>query len=125
MSLSINMENHEPKSWSYFQKLAQDGIGNASLIDQDHLGFSPAIVGDNRAQHVTPLTTDEVPLNRAEFHLNFGEEIQKDLHGENGTETTVQQSNYDQSQINDTESMQFDAMLDNLRAQDSEYEARF
>jgi hypothetical protein len=125
MSLSINMENHEPKSWSYFQKLAQDGIGNASLIDQDHLGFSPAIVGDNRAQHVTPSTTDEVPLNRAEFHLNFGEEIQKDLHGENGTETTVQQSNYDQSQINDTESMQFDAMLDNLRAQDSEYEARF
>ncbi|XP_045799704.1 probable serine/threonine-protein kinase DDB_G0267686 [Trifolium pratense] len=122
VGLSINMENHEPKSWSYFQKLAQDGIGNASLIDQDHLGFSPAIVGDNRAQHVTPLTTDEVPLNRAEFHLNFGEEMQKDLHGENATETTVLQSNYDQSQINDTESMQFDAMLDNLRAQDSEYE---
>ncbi|GAU47117.1 hypothetical protein TSUD_98940 [Trifolium subterraneum] len=122
MGLSINMENHEPKSWSYFQKLAQDGIGNASLIDQDHLGFSPDIAGDNRTEHVTPLTTDEVPLNRAEFHLNFGEEMQKDLHGENGTETTVLQSNYDQSQINDTESMQFDAMLDNLRAQDSEYE---
>lgn len=127
IGLSINMENHEPRSWSYFQKLAQDGIDNdnASLIDQDHLGFSPAIVGDNRAQHVTPLTTDEDPLNRAEFHLNFGDEIQKDLHGENGTETTGLKTNYDPSQINDTESMQFDAMLDNLRAQESHYEVRF
>ncbi|CAK8534702.1 unnamed protein product [Lathyrus sativus] len=124
IGLSIKMENHEPKSWSYFQKLAQDGIDNdnASLIDQDHLGFSPAIVGDIRAQHVTPLTTDEVPLNRAEFHLNFGEEVQKDLHGENGTETTGLKTNYDQSQAKDTESMQFDAMLDNLRAQESHYE---
>jgi len=122
MGLSINMENHEPKSWSYFQKLAQEGNDNASLIDQDHLGFSPGVVGDHRAQHVAPLTTDEVPLNRAEFHLNFGEEIQKDMHGENEAETTVLKSNYDQSQINDTESMQFGAMIENLRAEESEYE---
>ncbi|XP_004488776.1 uncharacterized protein [Cicer arietinum] len=125
MSLSINMENPDPKRWSYFQKLAQEGVDNASLIDQDHLVFSPAIgkvVGDNRAQHITPLTTDEVPLNHAEFHLNFGEEIQKDLHGKNGTETTILKSDYDQSQINETESMQFDAMLENVRAQESEYE---
>lgn len=122
MGLSINMENHEPKSWSYFQKLAQEGNENASLIDQDRLGFSPGVVGDNRDQHVAPLTTDEDPLNRAEFHLNFGEEIQKDLHGENEVETTVLKSNYDQSQINDTESMQFGAMIENLRAEESEYE---
>lgn len=43
--LSMNMENHEPKRWSYFQKLAQDGYceNNVSLIDQDHIGFVPSL----------------------------------------------------------------------------------
>ncbi|KAK7243820.1 hypothetical protein RIF29_38632 [Crotalaria pallida] len=109
VGLSINMENHEPKRWSYFQKLAQ-GLDNVSLIDQDHLGYSPAIgeVGDNRSQHGTHLTTDEAN--------------QKDLHGRNGTETTALNSNYDHSQVKDTESMQFGAMMENLRAQESEYD---
>ncbi|XP_061351634.1 uncharacterized protein LOC133296625 isoform X2 [Gastrolobium bilobum] len=125
VGLSINMENHEPKPWSYFQKLAQEGIDNVSLIDQDHLGFLPAVgtmVGDNGTQHVAPLTTDEVSLNHAESHLNFGEENQEDIHGKIGKETSVLKSNYDHSQVNDTESMQFDAMLENLRAQESESE---
>ncbi|KAK7324253.1 hypothetical protein VNO77_27783 [Canavalia gladiata] len=125
VGLSINMENHEPKRWSYFHKLAQEGIDNVSLIDQDHLGFSPAmgkVAGDNRAQHMTPLTTDEVSSNHAESHLDFVEEKRRDLHGRIGAETTVLKPNYDHSQMNDTESMQFDAMMENLRAQESEYE---
>lgn len=123
--LSINMENHDPKRWSYFHKLAQDGIGNVSLLDQDHLGFSPAtgkVVGDNGAQHVRPLTTDEVSLNQAESHFNLGEENQEDVHGRIGTEIPVPGSNYEHPQVNDTDSVQFDAMMENLRARDSEYE---
>ncbi|OIW11684.1 hypothetical protein TanjilG_12203 [Lupinus angustifolius] len=109
VGLSVNMENHEPKRWSYFQKLAQ-GLDNVSLIDQDHPGLSPALreLGDNRTQHVTPLTTDE--------------ENQKDLHGRNGTESNALKSNYDHSEVKDTESMQFGAMIENLRAHESEYE---
>ncbi|KAE9585018.1 putative protein kinase TKL-Pl-6 family [Lupinus albus] len=109
LGLSVNMENHEPKRWSYFQKLAQ-GLDNVSLIDQDHPGLSPTLreVGDNRTEHVTPLTTDE--------------EKQKDLHGRNGTESNALKSNYDHSEVKDTESMQFSAMIENLRAHESEYE---
>ncbi|CAJ1958118.1 unnamed protein product [Sphenostylis stenocarpa] len=122
VGLSVNMENHEPKRWSYFQKLAQEGIDNVSLIDQDHLGFSPVVgkmVGDDRAQHVTPLTTDDVSLNHAESHLDFVENT-GDLHGKLGADT---KSNYDHSQANEKKSMQFDVMTDNIRAQESEYEA--
>ncbi|KAJ1404688.1 Serine-threonine/tyrosine-protein kinase, catalytic domain [Sesbania bispinosa] len=124
IGLSINMENHEPKRWSYFQKLAQEGLDNVSLIDQDHLGFPPMIgkTGDNRDHHAMPLTTDGVPLDHEDSHLNFGEENQEDLHRRIGIETTVLKSNYDQSQLTDTESMQFDAMMENLRAHESEYE---
>ncbi|KAE9621502.1 putative protein kinase TKL-Pl-6 family [Lupinus albus] len=109
VGLSVNMENHDPKRWSYFQRLAQ-GLDNVSLIDQDHPGFSPTLreVEDNRTQHVTPLTTDE--------------ENQKGLYGRNGTETIALKSNYDQSEVKDTESMQFEAMIENVRAQESEYE---
>ncbi|XP_019432333.1 PREDICTED: uncharacterized protein LOC109339365 [Lupinus angustifolius] len=125
VGLSINMENHEPKSWSYFQILAQEGLENVSLIDQDHLGFSPVIgkSGDNIAHHFMPLTTDGFPLDHADSHLSYGEENQ-DLHPRIGTETNVLSSNYDESRslVKDTESMQFDAIMESLRAPESEYE---
>ncbi|KAF9604085.1 hypothetical protein IFM89_002760 [Coptis chinensis] len=40
--LSMNMENHDPKHWSFFQKLAQDEFvrNDVFLMDQDHLGYS-------------------------------------------------------------------------------------
>ncbi|XP_020983395.1 serine/threonine-protein kinase STE20 isoform X1 [Arachis duranensis] len=110
VGLSINMENHEPKHWSYFHKLAQEGLDNVSLIDQDH-GFSGEmgkVEEDNRTQHVTPLAAEE--------------KYQNDLDGRIGTETAVPESNYDHSQLNDAESMQFDAMMENARAQESEFE---
>ncbi|KAL2473958.1 uncharacterized protein Fot_49694 [Forsythia ovata] len=39
--LSLNME-HEPKHWSFFQKLAKDDFvrKDVSLMDQDHLSLS-------------------------------------------------------------------------------------
>ncbi|XP_027353823.1 uncharacterized protein LOC113864388 isoform X2 [Abrus precatorius] len=124
VGLSINMENHEPKRWSYFQKLALEGLDNVSLIDQDHLAFSPVIgkAGDNQTHLAMPLTTDGVPLHHEDSHLNFGDENHEDLHRRTGTETTVSKSNYDPSQLKDSESMQFDAMMENLQTQESEFE---
>ncbi|KAL2326093.1 hypothetical protein Fmac_025151 [Flemingia macrophylla] len=123
VGLSINMENHEPKRWSYFHKLAQ-GLDNVSLIDQDHLGFSPVMgkTGDNRTHHVTPLATDGVPRPHDDSHLNFSDENQDDLHRRIEAETAVLKSNYNQSQPKDEESMQFDAMMENLRTHESEFE---
>ncbi|MED6182867.1 hypothetical protein PIB30_032790 [Stylosanthes scabra] len=109
VGLSINVKNHEPTPWEYFHKLAQEGLNNVSLIDQDHVGFSPAVEnveGDGGAQLVTPLTT--------------GEMNQKDLHGRVGTETTILKPN--DPLVKDTESMQFNAMMENIRAQESGFE---
>ncbi|KAK4253535.1 hypothetical protein QN277_010196 [Acacia crassicarpa] len=123
VSVSIAMENHEPKPWSYFHKLAQD---NVSLIDQDH-DFSPAPgneVGNNKIHLITPVMNDGVSLEHVKPHPNFGEENQKDVHGMTETETVELQSNYGHhSQVKETESMQFDAMMGNIiRAQESEHE---
>lgn len=39
---SVNMQNHEPKNWSFFRNLAQDEFKHKefSLIDQDHVGYT-------------------------------------------------------------------------------------
>ncbi|XP_021901116.1 uncharacterized protein LOC110817034 isoform X2 [Carica papaya] len=120
--LSLNMENHEPKRWSYFQKLAQEEFRqkDVSLIDQDHLGFSSALrdinEGDNGTYHFTHLTRDEVSVDHVDSQLNFGDD-EKHLPAR-----TVAVSEFDQSQVKVTESMHFDVMMDNLRAPVSEYE---
>lgn len=43
--MSLNMQNEEPKHWSFFQKLAGDEFvrKDISLIDQDHVAFSPGL----------------------------------------------------------------------------------
>ncbi|KAF3948158.1 hypothetical protein ACB098_11G019800 [Castanea mollissima] len=108
--LSINMENHEPKRWSYFQKLAQEGFvqKDVSLIGQDHFAFSSAVreaegILDSQSQH------------------NFGEDNQKELPGIPGADNNILHPNYDHSQ-EDTESGQFGIMMENLRIPESEYE---
>ncbi|XP_028803846.1 probable serine/threonine-protein kinase drkD [Neltuma alba] len=126
ISVSIAMENHEPKAWSYFHKLAQEGLDNVSLIDRDHLDFSPAPgneAGNDKIHLITPVMTDRVSLHHVEPHPNLGEENQRELHGMIGAETAELQSNHGhQSQVKETESMQFDAMMGNIRAQESEFE---
>ncbi|XP_052885817.1 uncharacterized protein LOC108482977 isoform X3 [Gossypium arboreum] len=92
--LSLNMENHEPKRWSYFQKLAQDfGEKDGSLNNQDHVSDQFAPVG-------------VVPLSQAESDKKIGEDNPKD----------------GQPQVQISESMQFDAMIENLRTPESDYE---
>ncbi|KAK9989729.1 hypothetical protein SO802_029968 [Lithocarpus litseifolius] len=85
--LSINMENHEPKRWSYFQKLAQEGFvqKDVSLIDQDHFAFSSAVrevgVLDSQSQH------------------NFGENNQKELPGIPGADNNILHPKYDHPEL--------------------------
>ncbi|GAV73501.1 PB1 domain-containing protein/Pkinase_Tyr domain-containing protein [Cephalotus follicularis] len=114
VGLSLNMENHEPKRWSYFQKLAEEDFGakDVSLIDQDHIGFSSAlrqVEEGERSYHFTPFTADGVPTGHVDTQLNFDEDSRKDF-GILGAEAVV------------SESMQFDAMMQNLRVPDSDRE---
>ncbi|XP_050368049.1 uncharacterized protein LOC126786308 [Argentina anserina] len=114
--LSLNMENHDPKHWSYFQKLAQDQR-DVSLMDQD-LDFPSAIRNveeeDNKSYHRTPLPTDGVPVAHMNSQPNFAEDISR--------QTGLAEANYDHPQLKETESMKFEAMMENLRVPESDYE---
>ncbi|GKV29448.1 hypothetical protein SLEP1_g38375 [Rubroshorea leprosula] len=105
--LSLNMENYEPKHWSYFQKLAQEfGEKDVSVIDQD-----------NRQYQFMP--TDGISLGKSQH--NFGEHNQKDLPIRIGADSAAMLTDSDQPPLN-SESTQFDAMMANQRTQESEYE---
>ncbi|KAK7324252.1 hypothetical protein VNO77_27782 [Canavalia gladiata] len=124
--LSLNMDNPEPKSWSYFQKLANDGFDNVSLIDQDNLGFTSGVrkvqVGDGKSQQSAPLPADGVLAGHKESHLNIGEENQKNVPVTTKTEATVFLQRYDHSQLKGNDNKNMDATMENIRPQESEYQ---
>ncbi|XP_022748747.1 uncharacterized protein LOC111298229 isoform X2 [Durio zibethinus] len=83
--LSLNMENHEPKRWSYFRNLAQDEFvrKDVSLMDQDHLGFSSPltnIVGGAPIDYSYPplKSAGAITLGHIKPEVNFGEEIRQE-----------------------------------------------
>ncbi|KAJ0688887.1 putative protein kinase TKL-Pl-6 family [Helianthus annuus] len=118
MGLSMNIANHEPKHWSYFQKLAQNELQNkdVSLIDQDHLAFlskfqnaqEEASVGYNVSQF-----PDDV-----DSRSTFVEGEEKETHG---SESTRMQPHYNPSQMENSEDVQLDDLPENLRMPYSEY----
>ncbi|MFS7922352.1 putative protein kinase TKL-Pl-6 family [Helianthus anomalus] len=97
--LSMNIPNHEPQHWSFFQKLARDEFPqkDVSLIDQDQRAFSskfPKVEEDDRSQ----------------------------LDSENAR-VDVEEIDAPQSQqVKVSESMQFVDMVENIRKPNSEHE---
>ncbi|KAK6123887.1 hypothetical protein DH2020_042378 [Rehmannia glutinosa] len=122
--LSVNIENHEPQHWSFFQRLAGDEFTrrDVSLIDQDHVfssGLAKVEEGAPLAYDFVPLMTDEIPPT----HRGFQEkDDQKDIPGADGTVSMALPSNYDASQVKVSEGFQDDDLMDNMRIQDSDYE---
>ncbi|KAL4554244.1 hypothetical protein LXL04_039644 [Taraxacum kok-saghyz] len=108
-NLSMNIANHEPKNWSFFQKLAGDEFRNkdVSLIDQDHLAFLSGL------QNVKEEEEEEEEGSRVYNDDNGG-------HGqtEDGEKSTSMQPSYNPSQME----TQFDDLTENMRIQESEYE---
>lgn len=98
-NLSMNIANHEPKNWSFFQKLAGDEFRNkdVSLIDQDHLAFL------SRLQNVKE-EESAIYKNDVSGHASIEDE----------EKSTSLQQNYNPSQIDD--------LTENMRMPDSEYE---
>lgn len=127
--LSVNIENHDPKRWSFFQRLAGDEFArrDVSLIDQDHVAYSSGLT---KLEEETPLAYDFVPMKRDRVppsHMgvqdNHGEDDQNGIPGGNGAVTTAT-SHYNASQMKVSEGGQYDGLTDNMKIQDSEYEVQ-
>uniref|UniRef100_A0A5B7BPI2 Protein kinase domain-containing protein n=1 Tax=Davidia involucrata TaxID=16924 RepID=A0A5B7BPI2_DAVIN len=126
--LSMNMENHDPKRWSFFQKLAaqEDFVRkDVSLMDQDHLGFSSPLTNIAEGASVDysfpPLKTEGVSLAHMDSHINFDADIQQPSSVAVGPNTMDLHPDYSPSQINGSESVQFDGLV-NPRTPESDNE---
>ncbi|XXG65683.1 hypothetical protein AAC387_Pa05g3316 [Persea americana] len=139
--LSLNMPNHEPKSWSFFRKLAPDEFNrnDVSLMDQDHLGFpSPltkAEVGATGTYEFSPLKRERIGLGNVESQAGFDEEILQVSSGIVRFDTRVPQPDHIPSQVVtnphlldkgskvvQVDDTSFSKQLGNARSPDSEYE---
>ncbi|RID54779.1 hypothetical protein BRARA_G02073 [Brassica rapa] len=117
----MNVQNHDPKNWSYFQQLAEQQFiqRDVASIDQADSHF-PSDIKDggesSRLHHVTPLSRDGISTNLADPQLTLGRDYEDDNGG--GTSTILPTPEDDQMKV--TESEEFGAMVENLRMPDSE-----
>jgi hypothetical protein len=124
----MNLENREPKPWSYFRNLAQNEFvrKDISLMDQDHLGFSSllTVIGEGAPVDYSfpplnpPLKSDGVAFGQTDSHISFDEDIRQNLTGP--TNAMNLDSDYNHSPLEGIESEQVDGV--NHRVQESEYE---
>ncbi|KAK8557754.1 hypothetical protein V6N13_008143 [Hibiscus sabdariffa] len=120
--LSLNMENHEPKHWSYFRNLAQDEFvrKDVSLMDQDHLGFSSPLTN---IEGEAPIDYSYPPLKSAlaqiKPDINFGEDIRQESTSVAATNNLDIGSEYKKSQLKGDGSAQ---VGENLQVPESEFE---
>ena len=138
--LSLNMQNPEPKRWSFFRNLAPDEFirKDASLMDQDHIGFphplSKVEEGTTKHYGFSPLELERVGLGHVESQIDFDEEIRQESSGIVGANTNAPHPDYIPSQVvtdlhlldKDNEAVQaddisFSKLVGNVRT-DSEYE---
>ncbi|CBI27196.3 unnamed protein product, partial [Vitis vinifera] len=125
--LSLNLENHEPKHWSFFQKLAQEEFirKGVSLMDQDHLGYPSSLMNIEEGTPIDysfpPLKSDGVALGPMDSRINFEEEIQQESSSMVRPNTIDMHEDYDPSPVKRDESVQMDGMA-NPRTPDSDYE---
>ncbi|XP_027185257.1 uncharacterized protein LOC113783347 [Coffea eugenioides] len=124
--LSLNMENHEPKRWSFFQKLAQDDFvrRDVSLIDQDHVGFSPRTNVEDVVSvdySFAPSRDVGVAVGHIDSQINFGSDVQQQSRGFVEPNTMNVPTDYNPSQTTSLQSMQFDGPM-NSRIPESDYQ---
>ncbi|CAI9088040.1 OLC1v1022269C1 [Oldenlandia corymbosa var. corymbosa] len=118
--VSLNMKNHDPKSWSFFQKLAGNDFARKDLFfGQDQLGYSDGIL---------PKVDEEAPIVAYGFDPLVGNGVsQNHVENEwrevpNRPENLVSDSDYplpSHEQIGDP--MPYDDSTENTRV-DLEYE---
>ncbi|XP_047179748.1 uncharacterized protein LOC124846516 isoform X2 [Vigna umbellata] len=78
--------------------------------------------GDSKSQQSAPLLADGALAGHKESHLNFaGDENQKNVPVTTKIESTPLQQKYEPSQIKGNENKNMDAIMENIRPQESEY----
>lgn len=124
--LSWNVENHDPRRWSYFRNLAQDEFSrkDVSLMDQDHLGFSSPLTNIEEGATVDysypPLKPDGSVMAQSGSRINFDEGSQREPSSIVGPSTMETHPDYSRSQLKGNESLQSEGV--NHRIQESDYE---
>lgn len=121
--LSLNMENLEPKHWSFFKKLAQDDFvrRDVSLMDQDHPSFPTT------SAHVEEVSVDySYPTSKIsgvvmDSHINIQADIHQQLPQITEPLTMNLPSDYNPSQVTGIQSMQSDGTI-NRKTPDSVYQ---
>lgn len=80
--LSMNIENHEPKRWSFFKDLAKDDYRkDVSLIDQDHPMYSSGLSKVDAEVHgAYQFTGNGIPPSHGDPH-SFGVYSERELPG--------------------------------------------
>ncbi|XP_075090320.1 RAF-like serine/threonine-protein kinase 24 [Nicotiana tabacum] len=115
--LSLNMENHEPKHWSFFQKIAQGDFGrrDVSLMDQDHLSMSSTCAnvddGVSMDSGYHPFQRDGAMIDHMDSQLNIEAEFQQPSPEIVGPDTMDLPSEYKPSQTTYVQSMLYDGEL--------------
>ncbi|MCD9559633.1 hypothetical protein HAX54_017764 [Datura stramonium] len=115
--LSLNMENHEPKHWSFFQKIAQGDFArrNVSLMDQDHLSLSSthANVDDGASMDYgyPPFEGDGAMIAHMDSQLNIEAEFNSRHLKFIAPDTMDLPSEYSAFQATGVHSMQYDVEL--------------
>ncbi|KAG6691417.1 hypothetical protein I3843_10G061400 [Carya illinoinensis] len=122
--LSLNMENHEPKHWSYFQKLIEDEFvrKDVSLMDQDHPSFLSLLTNEEGAPidySYPPMKSDGVALSHIDSNINLDEEFRQGLSGVIGSNTMNLRPDYS-PELKGNESVQLDGV--SPRMPESHYE---
>eukprot|EP00262_Sarcandra_glabra_P010395 TRINITY_DN25666_c0_g1_i1.p1 TRINITY_DN25666_c0_g1~~TRINITY_DN25666_c0_g1_i1.p1 ORF type:complete len:1369 (+),score=298.78 TRINITY_DN25666_c0_g1_i1:457-4563(+) len=132
--LSLNMQNHEPQSWSFFRNLAQDEFvrKDVSLMDQDHIAFPPPLTKaeeDPRTYYFPPSKIEGVAIGHIGSQIDFEEEIQQESSGVIGADTVGLHPDYIPSHVVEkgsesvqVEDISFSKVGENLRTPASEYE---
>ncbi|KAL3833804.1 hypothetical protein ACJIZ3_008540 [Penstemon smallii] len=110
--LSVNMTNHEPKHWSFFQMLARDDSRNdVSLMDQDHPTTSSSVaqIGEDvsRDYGYPPFVTGAVAANLVDSSNNLGADIQRLSSNQLGPDVMSFPSDYDVVQTAVAQNQQF------------------
>lgn len=110
--LSLNMENHEPKRWSFFQKLVQVDFvrKDVSLMDQDHFGYSSPLTNIQGAPidySFPPLKTEGVALGPLDSHIEYEANFQQS----SAVELSTMDSHPESNQTNVNESMPFEGVV--------------
>ncbi|XP_077244442.1 RAF-like serine/threonine-protein kinase 20 [Tasmannia lanceolata] len=78
-ALSLNVQNHEPKRWSFFRNLAQDVRKDVSLMDQDHVVFPSPLTkveeGPPKVYAFSPIDGEGVSMGHVDTQSEFPSQV--------------------------------------------------